>query len=146
MDKFEIINSLVRLSAIAEEIEEESPGAANSIDSFVDDAADQIGGEGGVPDKNLFPPVNTPVLPSGGQAAPDNRNFNQEQRSEVKEIQEDQRAEQNDLQDLARLITDEIEGSSEFQKLLPLLHTEEGGMALNALIEKQIKQVLPEAA
>jgi hypothetical protein len=114
MNNLELIQRLIRLSAIAEEIEEISPNAASEIDSFVQDTANNIPGEINDVSEDLFPPIHTPKAKGFGV---------------------------DETKDMSSTIADDILRSSEFQAIAPKLGTPQGESMLNHLIEQKVQSL-----
>lgn len=114
MNNLELIQRLIRLSAIAEEIQEISPKAASEIDSFVQDTANDIPGEINDVSEDLFPPIHTPKAKGFGV---------------------------DETKDMSSIIADDILHSSEFQAIAPKLGTPQGESMLNHLIEQKVQSL-----
>lgn len=120
MEKIDVLKHLVRLSTIAEAIEDTDPESAGLIDDTISDVAGQYNSRPEI-DPNMFPPLETP---RGRAPAFDPADEHQ------------------DVDALAHQIVDSITHSQELNQLLPSLHGEHGTELLNSLVEKKVKEAL----
>ena len=64
MEKIKIFKHLVRLSQIAEELQDENPEVSEKLTNFIDETADDIapGADSPEVDQDMFPPIETPNI------------------------------------------------------------------------------------
>jgi hypothetical protein len=134
MDKIKLLKNLIRLSQMAEELENDNPEVSQKLTDVIGDAADEIAPDTDVTtvDTKLFPPIENPVMEESDFSEP----------IDMSEDMPEDMPEQ-DIDEQASEIAAEIVNSPEFQDVIETITDENEGDDQQAVMD--LAQILKAA-
>jgi|688.fasta_scaffold00302_72 hypothetical protein len=130
MDKIKLLKNLIRLSQMAEELENDNPEVSQKLTDVIGDAADEIAPDTDVTtvDTKLFPPIENPVMEESDFSEPEDMSGDMPEQ---------------DIDEQASEIAAEIVNSPEFQDVIETITNENEGDDQQAVMD--LAQILKAA-